>query len=214
MLPPTSAEAARGGEAVTLMLSDEIDLSRGEMLCAPGARPAVGEQFAAHVIWMGEEPMHQGRSYLIKIGPTQAPVAFTELHHRLNVATLEKLAAKTLELNEVGFCKLKTGHPIAFDPYKENRTTGGFIIINRETNATVAAGVIAYHLRRSENLHYQPLTISKEERAEQKGQTPKVLWFTGLSGAGKYYRQSGRGRAPSAGRPRHDARRRQCPPRP
>jgi bifunctional enzyme CysN/CysC len=129
--------------------------------------------------------MHLGRSYLIKIGPTQAPVVFTELHHRLNVATLEKLAAKRLELNEVGFCKLATNHPIAFDPYKENRTTGGFIIINRETNATVAAGVIDYHLRRSENMHYQPLAISKEKRAAQKGQTPKVLWFTGLSGAGK-----------------------------
>ena len=129
--------------------------------------------------------MHVGRSYLIKIGPTLTPVVLVELHHRLNVATPEKLAAKTLGLNEVALCKLATGHPIAFDAYKDNRSTGGFIIIDRATNTTVAAGVIEYHLRRSENVHYQPLAISKDERAAQKRQTPKVLRFTGVSGTGK-----------------------------
>lgn len=179
------ASVARAGDAATLTLADEVDIARGDLLCRPDARPAVGEQFSAHVIWMGEEPMHIGRSYLIKIGPTQAPVVFTELHHRLNVATLEKLAAKTLGLNEVASCKLATGRAIAFDPYKSNHSTGGFIIIDRTSNATVAAGVIDFHLRRSENVQYQPLAISKDERAGQKRQTPKVLWFTGISGAGK-----------------------------
>ena len=179
------SQVARTGEAVTLTLADEVDIARGDVLCRPEATPAVGEQFAAHVIWMGEEPMHVGRSYLIKIGPTLAPVVFVELHHRLNVATLEKLAAKTLGLNEVALCKLAAGHPIAFDAYKDNRSTGGFIIIDRATHTTVAAGVIEYHLRRSENVHYQPLAISRDERAAQKRQTPKVLWFTGVSGAGK-----------------------------
>ena len=180
-----TSQTARAGEAVTLTLADEVDIARGDVLCRPGAAPAVGEQFAAHVIWMGEEPMHPGRSYLMKIGPTLAPVVFVELHHRLHVATLEKLAAKTLALNEVALCKLAAGHPVAFDPYKDNRSTGGFIVIDRASNQTVAAGVIEYHLRRSENVHFQLLAISKDERAGQKRQTPKVLWFTGMSGAGK-----------------------------
>lgn len=180
-----AAQSATVGDAVTLTLADEVDIARGDVLCRPDSVPAVGEQFAAHVIWMGEEPMHPGRSYLMKIGPTLAPVVFVELHHRLNVATLEKLAAKSLALNEVALCKLAAGHPIAFDPYKDNRGTGGFIVIDRASNQTVAAGVIEYHLRRSENVHFQKLAISKDERAAQKRQTPKVLWFTGVSGAGK-----------------------------
>ena len=181
----TEAQSAQAGDAVTLTLADEIDIARGDVLCRPDAPPAIGEQFAASVIWMGEEPMHPGRSYLLKIGPTLAPVVFVELHHRLNVATLEKLAAKTLRLNEVALCKLAAGHQIAFDPYTTNHATGGFIVIDRATNATVAAGVIEYHLRRSENVHFQQLAVSKDERAAQKRQTPKVVWFTGLSGAGK-----------------------------
>ena len=168
-----------------LTLADEIDIARDDVLCRPDAPPAIGEQFAASVIWMGEEPMHPGRSNQLKIGPTPAPVVFVELHHRLNVATLEKLAAKSLGLNEVALCELAASHQIAFDPYTTNHAIGGFIVIDRATNATVAAGVIAYHLRRSENVHFQQHAVSKDERAAQRRQTPKVVWFTGLSGAGK-----------------------------
>ncbi len=179
------APRARAGDAVTLTLADEIDIARGDVLCRPDDRPEVGEQFSAHVVWMGDEPMHIGRSYLMKIGPTLVPVAFTELRHRLNVATLEKLAARSLELNEIASCNLAATRAIAFDPYKTVRATGGFIVIDRASNATVGAGMIDYQLRRSENVRRQALAISKEQRAGAKGQTPRVLWFTGLSGAGK-----------------------------
>ncbi len=180
-----AAESAGAGDAVTLTLADELDIARGDVLCRPGSRPPVGEQFAAYLIWMSEERLHVGRSYLMKVGPVSVPAVVTELRYRLSVATLEKLAAKTLGLNEVAACKIATAHPIAFEAYKDSRAMGGFILIDRTSNATVAAGTIEYHLRRSENVHYQPLTVSKEERGAQKQQVPTVLWFTGVSGAGK-----------------------------
>ena len=179
------ASRAAAGDAVTFTLSDEIDISRGDLLCRPFERPEVGDQFSAHIVWMGEEPMHIGRSYLMKIGPALTPFTFTELRHRLNVATLEKLAARSLELNEVASCNLATAQAIAFDPYKSLAATGGFIVIDRATNATVGAGMIDFQLRRSENVRRQALAISKDQRAAGKDQTPRVLWFTGLSGAGK-----------------------------
>ncbi|HEV2572332.1 MAG TPA: sulfate adenylyltransferase subunit CysN, partial [Beijerinckiaceae bacterium] len=181
----TETERAEAGDAVTVVLSEEVDISRGDVLCRREARPDVGDHFTAHIIWMSEERMHVGRSYFIKIGSTLVPAVFTELHHRVGIPSLEQLAAKTLELNEIAVCKIATARTIAFDSYKDNRATGGFIVIDRADNTTVAAGMIDFHLRRSENVRYQALSITKGERSAQKRQLPKVLWFTGISAAGK-----------------------------
>ena len=178
------AEAA-AGQAVTLTLADEVDISRGDLLAAPSARPEVSDQFAAHVLWMVEEELLPGRQYLLKIGARTAPVTITALKHKIDVNTLDFLAAKTLQLNEVGYANFSSARPLAFDPYTENRDTGGFILIDRYTNATVAAGMIDFGLRRATNVHWQALDIDKQVRGEQKGQKPAVLWFTGLSGSGK-----------------------------
>ena len=176
---------AAPGEAVTLMLSDELDIARGDVLTSVESRPEVSNQFAAHLIWMSEDPLLPGRSYLLKIGTKTVPATVTELKHRLDVDTLGKHAAKTLALNEVGFCNLATVKPVAFDPYVENREMGGFILIDRFTNATAAAGLIAFGLRRAANIHRQELAVDKDARARLKHQKPAILWFTGLSGAGK-----------------------------
>ena len=178
------AEAA-AGQAVTLTLADEVDISRGDLLAAPGARPEISDQFAAHILWMVEEELLPGRQYLLKIGARTAPVTITALKHKIDVNTLDFLAAKTLQLNEVGYANFSSAQPLAFDPYTENRDTGGFILIDRYTNATVAAGMIDFGLRRATNVHWQALDINKQVRGEQKGQKPAVLWFTGLSGSGK-----------------------------
>jgi bifunctional enzyme CysN/CysC len=178
-------EEAGAGEAVTLTLADEVDVARGDVFAHPDARPEVADQFAAHVIWMSAEPLLPGRSYLMKIGAKTVPAAITELRHRIDVNNLEKLAGKTLALNEVGFCNLATTMPIAFDSYADNRETGAFILIDRSTNETAAAGMIAHGLRRATNVHRQDLSVSREARAAIKHQRPAVLWFTGLSGAGK-----------------------------
>jgi bifunctional enzyme CysN/CysC len=178
-------DEANAGEAVTLTLADEIDIARGDVLAHADSRPEVADQFAAHVIWMSAEPLLPGRSYLMKIGAKTTPAAITELRHRIDVNNLEKLAAKTLALNEVGFCNLATTMPIAFDAYAHNRETGAFILIDRATNETAAAGMIAHGLRRATNVHRQDLSVSREARAEIKHQRPVILWFTGLSGAGK-----------------------------
>jgi bifunctional enzyme CysN/CysC len=178
-------EEAVAGEAVTLMLADEIDISRGDLLAAPSARPEVSDQFAAHMLWMAEDELLPGRQYLLKIGTRTTPVTVTALKHKVDVNTLDSLAAKTLQLNEVGYANLSSSQPIAFDSYAENRDTGGFILIDRFTNGTVAAGMIDFGLRRATNVHWQALDIDKFVRGEQKGQKPAVLWFTGLSGSGK-----------------------------
>ncbi|HEX4767365.1 MAG TPA: sulfate adenylyltransferase subunit CysN [Lichenihabitans sp.] len=177
--------AAEAGDAVTLTLADEIDIARGDVLADPRHRPPVADQFAAHVIWMSEERLLPGRSYLMKIGARQVPVTVTDLKYRVDVNTLDHGAAKTLGLNEIGFCNLAAAMPIAFDPYRENRDTGAFILIDRATNATAAAGLIDFPLRRATNIHTQDLAVSKEARAALKHQKPAILWFTGLSGAGK-----------------------------
>ena len=178
-------EVASAGEAVTVVLTDEVDISRGDVLSAPGSRPEVSDQFAAHLLWMAEEEMLPGRPYLIKLATTTASGAITSLKHKIDVNTLEHLAGRTLHLNEVGYINLSLSQPIAFDPYTDNRDMGGFIVIDRYTNATVGAGMIDFGLRRATNVHWQALDVNKDVRAAQKGQKPAVLWFTGLSGSGK-----------------------------
>jgi bifunctional enzyme CysN/CysC len=177
--------AAAAGDSITLTLADEVDLARGDILAPPAHRPQVCDQFAANLIWMTDENLLPGRSYLLKMGGTTVPAVVTELKHRLDIDTLAKAAAKTLSLNEVGFCNLATSAPIAFDPYSENRETGAFILIDRLSNATAAAGMIAFGLRRATNIHRQSLAVTKAMRAGLKRQKPVILWFTGLSGAGK-----------------------------
>ena len=177
--------SAAAGDAVTLTLADDIDIARGDVLVSPTARPDVSDQFAAHIIWMSEEPLVPGRSYLARIGTKTVPTSITALKHKIDPNTREHLAAHTLGLNDIGFCNLTTSVPVAFDPYEVNRQTGSFIIIDRFTNHTVAAGMIAFGLRRGTNIHWQPLLIGKSERAALKHQQPVILWFTGLSGAGK-----------------------------
>jgi bifunctional enzyme CysN/CysC len=178
-------DEALPGEAVTLTLADEIDISRGDLLSAPVSRPEVSDQFSAHLLWMAEDEMLPGRQYLLKIGARTVPVSISELKHKIDVNTLDHIAGKTLALNEVGYGNISAAQPIAFDAYAENRDTGGFILIDRFTNATVAAGMIDFGLRRATNVHWQALDVNKSVRAETKGQKPAVLWFTGLSGSGK-----------------------------
>jgi len=176
---------AHAGEAVTLTLADEIDLSRGDVIAAADARPEVTDQFAAHVVWMSDAPLFPGRPYLIKVGTKTVTGSVTEIKHKVDVNTFEHLAAKELHLNEVGFCNLSLSAPIAFDPYEANRETGSFIVVDRLTNATVAAGMIWFGLRRATNIHLQAIDTGKLARAALKGQHPAILWFTGLSGSGK-----------------------------
>ncbi|WGJ15396.1 sulfate adenylyltransferase subunit CysN [Methylocapsa sp. D3K7] len=178
-------DSATAGDAVTFTMVDELDVARGDILCDPKNRPEVSDQFAAHLIWMSGDKLIPGRSYLLKEGTRTVPVAVTELKHRLDVNTLGKLPAKTLSLNEVGVCNLATTSPIAFDPYKDNHTTGAFILIDRATNATAAAGLIAHGLRRAANIHRQGLSVGKQDRLRIKHHKPAVLWFTGFSGSGK-----------------------------
>jgi bifunctional enzyme CysN/CysC len=178
-------EEAGAGDAVTLTLTDEVDVARGDVFAAPDRRPEVADQFAAHIIWMSAESLLPGRSYLMKIGAKTVPATVTELRHRVDVNTLEKLAGKTLSLNEVGYCNLAMTAPVAFDPYAENHQTGAFILIDRATNETAAAGMVAHGLRRATNVHLQELAVTRDARARLKHQRAVTLWFTGLSGAGK-----------------------------
>jgi bifunctional enzyme CysN/CysC len=178
-------ERAVAGQSVTLTLEDEIDVSRGDLFC-PATLPAgVADQFETTIIWMSDEPMLPGRPYWLKIGTRQVSATITEPKYKVNVNTLEHLAAKKLTLNEIGVCNVSLDHVVPFDPYAENRDTGGFILVDRLGNATVGAGLIHFALRRSQNIHWQALDVNKAARAEVKGQKPCVLWFTGLSGAGK-----------------------------
>jgi bifunctional enzyme CysN/CysC len=176
---------AVSGEAVTLVLDREIDVSRGDVLSHAGATPEYSNQFQARVVWMGEEPALPGRSYLLKLGSQLVPASITDLKFRTNVNTLEQSAAKTLELNEVGTLTFATDRPIVFDPYVENARTGAFILIDRISNATLGAGVIDFGLRRAQNLSWQAFDVNRELRASMKGQRPAIMWFTGLSGSGK-----------------------------
>ena len=178
-------DCAVAGQAVTLTLHDEIDVSRGELLSDPRMRPIIADQFEAKLIWMHDEPLLPGRQYLIKMGFQTRTAQVSALKYKVNVNTLEHLATKTLELNDVGICNFSLDHPMSFEPYQDNRHTGSFILIDRYTNATIAAGLIDFALRRADNIHWQSVDIHKTARADLKGQNPFILWFTGLSGAGK-----------------------------
>ncbi len=176
---------ASAGDAITLTLSNDIDISRGDVLSAPTDRPEVADQFAAHIIWMSEEQMMPGRSYFIRIGTKTLPCRITTLKHKIDVNTLEQRAGRTLALNEIGFCNVSTSAPVAFDSYEQNRRTGSFILIDRATNNTAGAGTASFALRRATNIHRQSHLIDKAARAALMHQTPRILWFTGLSGSGK-----------------------------
>ncbi|WP_292429227.1 sulfate adenylyltransferase subunit CysN [Mesorhizobium sp.] len=178
-------EQAVAGQAVTLVLEDEVEVSRGNMLVAPAARPQVADQFTANIVWFDEQALLPGRSYILRTETDQVSATVTDLKYRINVNDFAHEAAKSLDLNEVGVCNLSTRAPIAFDPFAENRTTGAFILIDRITNATVGAGMILHSLRRAENIHWQSLDVGKRGRSDLKNQRPAVFWFTGLSGSGK-----------------------------
>nr|WP_143692172.1 sulfate adenylyltransferase subunit CysN [Xanthomonas axonopodis] len=178
-------DSARAGQAVTLTLRDEIDISRGDIIAAIDDPPEVADQFAAHLLWMDDAALLPGRPYWLKIGTRTVTVSVSDIKHKVDVNTQERLAAKRLELNEVGYCNLALDEPIAFSPYARNRVLGGFILIDRQSNATVAAGTLEFALRRAGNVHWQHLDVDRGARARIKGQAPRVLWFTGLSGAGK-----------------------------
>ncbi len=178
-------ETAEAGEAVTIVFDDEVDVSRGDVLVNPKDRPEVSDQFQAHVLWMDDHEMVPGRAYQIKVGTTLTPATVTGLKHRIDVNTQELKPAKTLALNEIGVVTFNAAKPFAFDAYGDVRDTGGFIVIDRFTSATVGAGMIDFSLRRASNIHWHDSSVTKTQRAELKAQTPKVLWFTGLSGAGK-----------------------------
>jgi bifunctional enzyme CysN/CysC len=176
---------AREGQSVAIALSREVDCARGDMLAAAAAPPQVADQFEATIIWMAEEPLLPGRQYLLKLGTQTVPATVHEPKHKLAIDTLEDLAAKTLELNEIGVANIWTARPIAFEPYEKSRALGGFILIDRIGGATLAAGLVNFALRRSENVHEQILSVTAGRRAALMQQRPRLLWFTGLSGAGK-----------------------------
>ncbi|ACG78674.1 sulfate adenylate transferase, subunit 1/adenylylsulfate kinase cysN/C [Phenylobacterium zucineum HLK1] len=176
---------AVAGQSVTLTLKDEIDVSRGDVLASAAAPPAVADQFEATLVWFDDEPLLPGRPYLMKLGARTVTAQVTEPKHKVNVNTLEKLAATRLELNEIGVCNLALSAPIAFDPYADSKDLGGFILIDRLSNRTVGAGLLHFALRRSQNIHWQALDVDKAARSALKGQKARVVWFTGLSGAGK-----------------------------
>ncbi|TYR34338.1 sulfate adenylyltransferase subunit CysN [Mesorhizobium microcysteis] len=177
--------SAREGQAVTLVLEDEIEVSRGNMLVTPDARPQVADQFTARVVWFDAHALMPGRAYVLRTETDQAAATVTELKHRINVDNFSQEAAKSLELNEIGVCNISLQAPIAFDSFADDRATGAFILIDRLTNATVGAGMILHPLRRAANIHWQALDVNRDARAELKHQKPAVLWFTGLSGSGK-----------------------------
>ena len=178
-------DEAVADQSVTLTLADEIDVARGDLLSAPDAPPGLSDQFEVTLVWMSDQPMLPGRSYWLKIGTRTVSATITDLKYAVNVNTLEHTAAKTLELNGIGICNIGLGQAVPFDAYTENRETGGFILIDRITNATVGAGMILFALRRSQNIHWQSVDIDRAARADLKHQKPAILWFTGLSGAGK-----------------------------
>ena len=178
-------DEAHEGDAVTLTFAEEVDASRGDVIAAPEAAPSVADQIAAKVIWFDDEDMLPGRAYTLKCGSQTTTATISALKFKLNVDNLDHVAGKTLELNEVGLCNLSTARPLVFDNYADNAETGSFILIDRFTNATVAAGMIEFGLRRATNVQWQELFVDKVARSGLKGQKPCVLWFTGLSGSGK-----------------------------
>jgi bifunctional enzyme CysN/CysC len=178
-------DEAVAGQSVTITLEDEIDVSRGDLICAGESPAEVADQFEAHVVWMHEDEMLPGRPYLMKIGTKTVGATISHPKYRIDVNNLDHLAATTLALNEIGVCNLSTDRPIPFDPYMENRETGAFVIIDKITQNTVGAGMLHFALRRSHNIHWQEVRVDKAARITQANHQPGVVWFTGLSGSGK-----------------------------
>ncbi len=178
-------DRAVAGQSVTLCLADEIDCSRGNVIAAADAPPEVADQFEATLVWLNDEALHVGRGYWLKLGTQTVSVTVQQPKYTVNVNTMEHIAAKTLELNAIGVAEITTDKPLVFETYADSRTLGGFILIDKLSNATVGAGMLHFSLRRAQNVHWQPTDISREDHARLKNQTPRVLWFTGLSGAGK-----------------------------
>jgi bifunctional enzyme CysN/CysC len=178
-------EAAVAGQSVTLTLADEVDVSRGDVIAKAEERPGIADQFEATVIWMSNEPMLRGRNYLMRIGANTATATVAPLKYKIDVNSLEHLAATKLDLNEIGVCALELDRQIAFDPYEENRETGGFILVDRISNETVGAGLLRFALRRAANVYWQSIDVDKGARSRLSNQRPCIVWLTGLSGAGK-----------------------------
>ncbi|MEO8306820.1 MAG: sulfate adenylyltransferase subunit CysN [Pseudomonadota bacterium] len=178
-------QEATAGQSVTVTLDREIDVSRGDLLTTAAEAASVADQFQATLIWMHEDAMLPGRQYVMKVGTRTVGASITSPRYKVNVNTLEHLAAKQLDLNEIGVCNLSLDRPIAFDPYADNRETGGFILIDKLSNDTVGAGLLQFALRRADNIHWQALDVNRQARSQLKGQRACVLWFTGLSGSGK-----------------------------
>ncbi len=178
-------DEAIAGQSVTITLADEIDASRGDVICAADSPAEVADQFEGHVVWMHEDAMLPGRPYLMKIGARTVGATIAQPKYRVDINNLDHLAATTLELNEIGVCNISLDRPVPFDPYADNRDTGGFIIIDKLTNVTVGAGLLHFALRRSHNIHWQDVRVDKDARAAQSNHRPAVVWLTGLSGAGK-----------------------------
>jgi bifunctional enzyme CysN/CysC len=177
--------AATAGQSVTITFADEVDCSRGDLICGADDPAEVSDQFETTIIWMHAQPMLPGRPYLLKLGTKTVAASVTGLKHKVNVNTLELVPGRSLDLNEIGVCNISLDQPVPFDPYVQNRDTGGFILIDRISNETIGAGLIHFALRRAQNIHWQALDLTHAARAGQKGQKAAVLWFTGLSGAGK-----------------------------
>ena len=178
-------DEAVAGQSVTITLNDEIDCSRGDVLCVADNPPETADQFEATLVWLNDEDMHVGRGYWLKIGSQTVSATVQQPKYRVDVNTMDELAAKTLSLNDIGVAEVYSDKPLVFEAYEQNRTLGGFILIDKITNATVAAGMLNFSLRRSQNVHWQATDITREHHANMKNQTPRVLWFTGLSGSGK-----------------------------
>lgn len=176
---------ASAGDAVTLTLADPVDCARGAVIAAADAPVDAADQFEAMLVWMDEAPLLPGRAYLMKSGAATVPARISAPKQVIDVNSLEARAQRTLALNDIGVATVTAQQPIPFAPFAEDRTLGGFILIDRETNATVAAGLIRFALRRSHNVHWQALDITPDAHARLMGQQPLVLWFTGLSGSGK-----------------------------
>ena len=181
---------AVAGQSITLCLADEVDCSRGDVIAAAESPPQAADQFEANIVWMADEPLVPGRAYWLKLGTQLVSATVQAPKYQVNVNTMEHLAAKTLELNAIGVAEVATDKAIVFEPYTDgdespNRQLGGFILIDKISNATVAAGMLNFSLRRAQNVHWQAVDIGREAHASQMGQTPKLLWFTGLSGSGK-----------------------------
>ena len=178
-------DEAGAGQSVTLTLADEIDCSRGNVISAADDPPQVADQFEATLVWLDDEDLLVGRSYWLKLATQTVSASIQQPKYEIDVNTMEHLAAKTLSLNEIGVTEVLTDKPLVFEPYADNRTLGGFVLIDKLTNATVGAGMLHFSLRRSQNVHWQPTDITRADHAAMKNQTPRVLWFTGLSGSGK-----------------------------